>query len=63
LRFAPDVYSHPVMIGDNYKDLEAAENAKMHGIYAQWGFSDFKPEKAPMARTPNDVYDILKELL
>lgn len=50
---------HAWMIGDNSKDMHAAKNAGIPGIFAAWGFAD-EGEGDHIARSPLDVLEIIQ---
>lgn len=46
------------MIGDNSKDIEAANNAKIDSVFAAWGFSSYGTHHL-IAKTPKEIEAIV----
>lgn len=48
---------HAVMIGDNIKDMQAAQSAGIHGAFARWGFSP-NGQHDVMLSTPDEILSL-----
>ena len=61
-RFDTENYHVPAIVGDSHKDIGAAQQAKIHMIYARWGFPNDDVKDVTSARSPQEVPSILERL-
>ncbi len=47
------------MVGDNPKDIEAAYNASINGVFVTWGFSKECHSASSIIQTPNELLSVI----